>query len=362
VRISSGSIVQVSDQIFAHLEKRLPQADIRILKNISDAVACVLYTQTVNTGKWIPVFPRDCRDKSKETAISRLWQSPLWSVFLIMNALIREIVPIITNKGQTLILMMDQTELDDDRQCLMVSLAFNGRALPVFWKVVESKGSLGFDVQEEVLNEVFKMIPEGISVLLMGDRFYGTKALVKWLQNAKWGYRIRIKGNTNFMHEGGLIDGNYVGKMDGNRALGATFNNSNITTNIGYLHEQGHEEPWIIVMDDVPTKAKVLDYSTRWGIECLFSDLKGRGFDLESTHIRDVKRIEKMIAIITVATFWAVSLGLSATREHEEQWTEKKKRRSKKSLFQQGLRMLSYIFVGFNFLHELWAGLRHVGW
>jgi hypothetical protein len=163
------------------------------------------------------------------------------------------------------------------------------------------------------------------------------------------------------MHEDGLIDGNYVGEMDENHALGATFNNSNITTNIGYLHEQGHEEPWIIAMDDRPTKAKVLDYSARWGIECLFADLKGRGFDLESTQIRDVKRIEKMIAIITIATFWAVSLGLSATTEHEEQWTEKKKRRSKKSLFQQGLRMLSCIFVGFNFLHELWMVLKHVG-
>jgi hypothetical protein len=74
------------------------------LKSISDAVACVLYTQTVNTGKWISVFPRDCLVKSKEASISRLWQSPLWDTVTLMNAMIHEIVPlIITNKGQTLI-------------------------------------------------------------------------------------------------------------------------------------------------------------------------------------------------------------------------------------------------------------------
>jgi hypothetical protein len=361
MRISSGSIVQVSDKIVAHLRQVLPSVDIRILRNIGDAVACALCTQTVNTGKWIAVYPRDCRNKSKETAISRLWQSTLWDIVTLMRALIQEIIPLITNKGQTLILMMDQTKLDDDRQCLMVSLAFNMRALPVLWKVAESKGSLGFDVQEELLNEVKKMIPEGVHVLLIGDRFYGTKGLVEWSQNAGWSYRIRIKGNTQFEHEGGLIDGVYVGGMEGKRVLKATFHNSKVTTNIGYLHEKGHPEPWIVVMDDEPTRAKILDYSMRWGIECLFSDFKGRGFDLESTHIRDVKRIEKMIAIITIATFWAVSLGLSAKDDDEERWTEKKKRRSKKSLFQQGLRMLICIFTGAPWVHELWQVLKHVG-
>jgi hypothetical protein len=34
---------------------------------------------------------------------------------------------------------------------------------------------------------------------------------------------------------------------------------------------------WIVVVDDEQTQAKILDYSMRWGIECLFPDLKGRG-------------------------------------------------------------------------------------
>jgi hypothetical protein len=55
---------------------------------------------------------------------------------------------------------------------------------------------------------------------------------------------------TEFEPKRGLIDGNYVGKMKGPRALSATFRNSNVTTNIGYLHEKGHPEPWIIAMDD----------------------------------------------------------------------------------------------------------------
>ncbi|MDR2464604.1 MAG: transposase [Holosporales bacterium] len=70
-----------------------------------------------------------------------------------------------------------------------------------------------------------------------------------------------------------------------------------LTPGNGYWHETGHPEPWVVVMDDEPTQAKILAYSMRWGIECLFSDLKGQGFDLESTHIRDVKRIENLMSV-----------------------------------------------------------------
>jgi hypothetical protein len=34
---------------------------------------------------------------------------------------------------------------------------------------------------------------------------------------------------------------------------------SGVPTPIGVLHEAGHAEPWIIAMDGLPTRARVLD-------------------------------------------------------------------------------------------------------
>jgi len=34
----------------------------------------------------------------------------------------------------------------------------------------------------------------------------------------------------------------------------ATFNGTDISTNIGILHEKGYKEPWIITMDCKPNK------------------------------------------------------------------------------------------------------------
>jgi hypothetical protein len=45
--------------------------------------------------------------------------------------------------------MMDQTQSTPDFQCLMISLAFQGRAQPLAWKVVQmGKGNIGFEEQE----------------------------------------------------------------------------------------------------------------------------------------------------------------------------------------------------------------------
>jgi hypothetical protein len=49
--------------------------------------------------------------------------------------------------------------------------------------------------------------------------------------------RLRLKGNLIFEHKGGEITAAEVGKMPNSKAVGAIFNNSNISTNIGYLHE-----------------------------------------------------------------------------------------------------------------------------
>jgi hypothetical protein len=65
-------------------------------------------------------------------------------------------------------------------------------------------------------------------------------------------------------------------------------------------------------MDSAPTKGRVLDYGLRWGIEPMFSDFKSRGFGITQTHLRHADRIERLILILAVALFWAVSTGRAA--------------------------------------------------
>ncbi len=121
---------------------------------------------------------------------------------------------------------------------------------------------------------------------------------------------MRLKGNMIFHHEGGEITASQAIILKISALENATFNNTHIKTNIGILHGSGHKEPWFIAMDCKPSKYKFLDYGVRWGIECLFSDFKSRGFGITKTHLKHADRIKRLILILTLALYWAVSTGM----------------------------------------------------
>ena len=59
-----------------------------------------------------------------------------------------------------------------------------------------------------------------------------------------------------------------------------------------------------------PGYLTTLGYADRWGIEPMFSDFKSRGFGLEQTHLRYPGRLARLILVMSLALYWAVSTGL----------------------------------------------------
>ena len=56
-------------------------------------------------------------------------------------------------------------------------------------------------------------------------------------------------------------------------------------------------------------------YRKRWGIEVLFSVLKKRGFDFEQTHLTQIERIRKLVALLALAFTWAHLVGIWLTQQ-----------------------------------------------
>ena len=50
----------------------------------------------------------------------------------------------------------------------------------------------------------------------------------------------------------------------------------------------------------------MLDYSARWAIEPMFSDFKGRGFDLEDSQLWHADRLERLVLVMSLAMHWCV--------------------------------------------------------
>ena len=176
----------------------------------------------------------------------------------------------------------------------MRALCWGERALPLAWRVEETEGAIGFGVQRGLLDAVAAWLPELTCVRLLGDRFYGTPALIAHCQALGWDYRLRLKGNLRVWIDG--ADAGSVAQLARSTPdlTGVELTACRVRTNIGFIQDPGHEEAWIveprgspdIAMSEAPGYLATLDYARRWGIEPMFSDFKTRGFGLEDSQIR----------------------------------------------------------------------------
>ncbi len=138
-------------------------------------------------------------------------------------------------------LILDQSRASERHQILMLALRWGERALPLAWQVEETEGAIGFGVQKRLLDAVAAWLPEAARVRLLGDRFYGTPALIAHCQSQGWDYRLRLKGNLRLR-----IDGADAGSVEhlARRTpylTGVELTARRVRTNIGFIQDPGHE-------------------------------------------------------------------------------------------------------------------------
>jgi hypothetical protein len=105
-------------------------------------------------------------------------------------------------------------------------------------------------------------------------------------------------------------------------------------------------DEYVIIVTNHDPQTALEDYSRRWEIETLFACLKSRGFRFEETHLTDGPRIEKLIALLSIAFCWVHLVGEWV---HEEKPIKIKKHGRKAcSFFHCGLVYLRKLVLNFS--------------
>lgn len=263
-----NGIVRISESIGLELRQRLPNQRKTQRDKLALLVATMLNTRSANLMDVAASLPIHAdRTDMRYQWIIRLLANPLVISKDVMEPFAREVLEQTARAGRPLVLIMDQSKLSDRHQVLMIALRWGERALPLTWYVETTEGAIGFESQKALLEVVVSWIPAGAEVILMGDRFYGSPDLILWSQQNNWDYRLRLKSNL-------LIYDDYGKTTTGACAKDRVFyiENAEITgkcvkTNIGIIHDPGHQEPWIIAMSSRPSYIRTLEYCERWGIE-----------------------------------------------------------------------------------------------
>src|SRR5512142_1135527 len=306
-----GTVQKLAEKVKEGLQTALPKLRKTVIHKLALAVGAMLEAQTPNTSELANVLPVPTeRQDIREQGLRRLLKNPLLESPAMLEPFARTVLEEAAHNGQTVMLSLDQTDLDDRFAVLMLAVQVGDRSLPVAWQVEAGAANLGFAGQQVLLERVRAWLPPGAAVLLLGDRFYPSADLFVWLQRCGWQYRCRLKGNlTVDTGVGEATTGELAQGVSERYLPNVRLFTRGVPTHLGILHEAGHEASWIIAMDCQPTEAAVRDYGARWAIEPLFSDCKSRGLQLEDTQLRAPERLDRLILIITLAMYWCVRVG-----------------------------------------------------
>ena len=326
-----GTVERMAEVIREGLQNALPGMSKPMLRKLPLAIAAVIEAGTPNTIEISGLLPLATeRSDTREQWLRRLLMNELLVSHEVMAPFAKEAFELVGVGRQTISLAMDQSDLGNRFAILMISVRIGNRSLPVAWMVESGAANIGFEGQKKLLETVLGWLPSGASVMLLADRFYPSGELIKWLQNAGWQYRLRLKGNlkVDVGQAGVETTGDLVSGLGERYEAHARLFAEGVPTAIGVLHEAGHREPWIIAMDCYPSREAVLDYGKRWCIEPTFSDFKSRGFNLEETHLEAADRLDRLILLMTLAMHWCVKIGREEAMSHPTP-TEKKLLNSK---------------------------------
>jgi hypothetical protein len=270
---------------------------------------------------------------AKEQRIRRFFSNPRIFPALLLPVFIQLLRPILIALPE-IVLSMDRTSWKKRGRhinILMVSLSFEGRAIPLFWIVFDRAGNSSLTDWKTGLAPVITCLQsqdwlQDIPIIVVADREFASPKLAEWLKTT---YQVesvlRLKRSeylTDQEHAiklAELLQYFPQGTTRFYRQITVTKTND-FLVNVTITWGTQYDEPLIIGTTFDDASVSMNTYRRRFGIEPMFKDHKSNGFDIEHTKVTDPKRIETLLIVIALAHIFCTSEG----HRKEEQGETKK--------------------------------------
>ncbi len=245
---------------------------------------------------------------------------------------------------QPLILAIDGSVVGRGCVALMLSVVYQGRALPLAWVVVRGKkGHFPQATHCAFLAQLQPLITPHADVTVLGDGEFDGTEFQALLRQLHWQYVCRTAPNVLMTVYGREWHIDALAPQRGELLAvrpawmtAAQYGPVSILA----LWEAAYEAPIYLVTNMTDLDAAQALYRKRAHIETFFSDQKSRGFHLHKSHLSDPKRLTRLLIAACLAYLWIVYLGVCALRDD---WLKRLHRRDRcdLSLFRLGLRLLT---------------------
>jgi len=277
---------------------------------LSCFIVALLKIRTVCLTKIAVAMPGIAKTDSKYKRLQRFFSGFNFSMDDIAKLIVR-FLPIRDEKWY---LSMDRTNWKLGKlniNPLVLGIVHLGVAFPIIWTTFSKRGNSSMNERIEFIERFIKIFSVDKIKCLFGDReFIGGKWFAFLLEKGIH-FIMRIKENFQITNTRGifvpaktLFRGLKIGEykvLKGKRIV-----NGQSVYVVGMLLPSGE---YLILATDKNPETALEDYKKRWGIETLFQCLKGRGFNFEDTHMTFPDRIDKLIALLSIAFSWCHATG-----------------------------------------------------
>lgn len=216
-----------------------------------------------------------------------------------------------TNKK--LRLCMDRTEWDfgtHQVNILMVTVSCGEITLPFYWEMLDNKsGNSSWEQRSDLLGLCIDMIGAERIGLVIGDREFVGHHWFNYLKERGIRFLMRLPKHHKIHRPDGRIDTVEELTLKVNQPL--VLCDCLVDGVVGNVWvTQLADGDYLFLFGTTEGKFMGQLYRKRWCIETCFQNMKGRGFDLENTHLQDNGKLKKLVALVSIAYGICVSLGI----------------------------------------------------
>ena len=333
--------VSVLNHTIGRLLRQQLSPDTRNIAIFLAMIFCILLSKSVCLSAWILLVSENTKAVSRIRRFARwlgnssikpyAWYAPLFRYAL------REWTQM------PIYLALDTSMLYDRFCCVQISMIYMNRAIPVTWCVMEHNSStVQYAQYRHLFEQAEALLPKEVEIIFLADRGFVCKNLMCHLQQLRWTWCIRVKGNQKLRTTNGFITPKTLPLSPGkvllfSRCVDFGKKLERISLSAGWA--KSSREPWYVLSGDAAGTEAFMSYARRFGIEEGFRDEKSGGCDLEASCIRDAQKLERLLLVISTALIVAVSEGMSVTFTGEREEVDPHRTRSL-SYFQIGLRWI----------------------
>ena len=262
------------------------------------------------------LMPYPIQFESRRRSLQRFLKLSCLNIESLWFPLVQELVKTKFSQTETLKLIIDRTQWRD-KNIFVISLFWTGRSLPLYWKILDKRGSSNIEEQKSLITPILSLFKD-YKIIILGDRELGSVKLGSWLCEKQVRFVVRIKQSRYIKQE----STDYVQLLE----LGLLPGTSFFLTGVKVTKQQGfgkfnvagywrrkyrgkvEDEGWYLLTNLDTSQQAIAAFKCRSGIEAMFKDCKTGGYNLEKSHANN-QRLNSLILLIAIAYSCAILQG-----------------------------------------------------